>query len=137
MRCNGYRARRATASEQDTPRMSMTDSTQIGESWIKEQIRTSLKTAQDAVLGAVGGVIVDERLAREKAVNELRRENETLRDELTALKTEVAELRGNSGFNARLMALRAAWPNWKRHWHGSRLRADGRIRGELREHRAG
>ena len=47
--------------------MSITDSTQIGESWVKEQIRTSLKTAQEAVLGAVGDVIVDERLAREKS----------------------------------------------------------------------
>ena len=51
-----------------------------------------------------------------------------LRQELAALKAEVAELRGNSGFAARLMALRSGWPNWRRHWYGSRLLAHRRTR---------
>ena len=104
--------------------MSMTDSTQISESWVKNQIRTSQDEATDAIMTAVADVISAEPKTCQKAEEDIA----VLRQELAALKAEVAELRGNSGFVARLMALRSAWPNWKRHWYGSRLLADRRTR---------
>ena len=104
--------------------MSMTDSTQISESWVKNQIRTSQDEATDAIMTAVADVISAEPKTCQKAEEDIA----VLRQELAALKAEVAELRGNSRFAARLMTLMSAWPNWKRRWHGSRLRADGRTR---------
>jgi len=100
--------------------MSMTDSTQISESWVKKQIRTSQDEATDAIMTAVADVISAEPRTCQKTEEDIA----VLRQELAELKTEVAELRGNSRFTARLMTLRSVWPNWKRHLHGSRLRAE-------------
>jgi hypothetical protein len=100
--------------------MSMTDNTQVSESWVKNQIRTSQNEATDAIMTAVADVISAEPKTCEKAEEDIA----MLRQELAALKIEVAELRGTGP----LMVVRAAWSNWKRHLHGSRLRADGRTR---------
>jgi hypothetical protein len=108
---------RASASEQDTPRMSMT--TQIWESWIKNQIQTSQNAATDAVMTAVADVMAAELKTYQKAVDEIA----VLRSELTALKAEVAELLGQvrvrsaiDGVESRLAKLEAPL---------SRLRAAG------------
>ena len=93
--------------------MSMIDSTQIWQSWVKNQIQTSQNEATDAIMTAVADVIS----AKPKNCQKAEEDIAVLRQELVALKAEVAELRGNSGFAVRLMALRSAWPNWKRHWH--------------------
>ena len=103
--------------------MSITDSTQILESWVKHQIQTSQNAATDAIMTAVADVISSELKTCQKAEEDIA----LLRHELAALKSEVAELRGNSGFAQQLMALRSAWPNWNRHWHGLKPRANEKI----------
>jgi hypothetical protein len=114
---NGSGQYGASASEQDTPRMSMT--TQIWESWVKEQIQTSQNAATDAVMTAVADVMAAELKTYQKAVDEIA----VLRSELTALKAEVAELLGQvrvrsaiDGVESRLAKLEAPL---------SRLRAAG------------
>ena len=50
--------------------MSMTDSTQSWESWVKNQIRTSQNEATDAIMTAVADVIFTEPKTCQKAEEE-------------------------------------------------------------------
>ena len=68
----------------------MPNSSELWGTWVDQCIQASEKT----LLAAIGDVMADERVANWTAHEERRRENETLRQELQALKTEVAELRG-------------------------------------------
>ena len=69
--------------------MSIIDSTQW-KSWVRDQIQTSQNAATDAIMTAVADMMAAELKTRRKAEED----KVVLRQELAALKTEMAELRG-------------------------------------------
>jgi len=100
-------AERAQATDEITTAAksgtAMTDSTQVWETWVKARIKASREASETSMIGAVADLLTEERKTRQK----LEAEHSVTRQELAALKNEVAELRGELKTRAALAEMEA------------------------------